>query len=113
MPKKTGRPRLYANARDRQRACRARRKAEAAHQLDAVAPVVAVVDHADPIGVLATWAAETLIVPPGHPRSGAVFCCSRIGLGAFNTRPLSRPKARVGSAGFFLYGRLIPRQRRA
>ena len=38
------------------------------------------------------------------------FCCSRIGLGASNTRPLSRPKARVASAGFFLYGPLIPRQ---
>ena len=39
-------------------------------------------------------------------------CCSRIGLGASNTRPLSRPKARACNAGFFLYGRLIPRQRR-
>ena len=25
---------------------------------------------ADPVGVLATWAAETLVVPPGHPLSG-------------------------------------------
>ena len=40
------------------------------HQLDAASPVVAVADHADPVGVLATWAAETLIVPPGHPRAG-------------------------------------------
>ena len=70
MPKKIGRPRLYANARDRQRACRARRAASRAHQLDAAASVVAVVDHADPVGVLATWAAETLIVPPGHPLAG-------------------------------------------
>ena len=70
MAKKVGRPRLYANARDRQRACRARRKAEAAHQLDAAVPVVAVLDPADPVAVLATWAAETLIVPPGHPRAG-------------------------------------------
>ena len=70
MPKKTGRPRLYANARDRQRACRARRKAEAVHQLDAAPAVDAAVDHPDPVGALASWAAETLIVPPGHPRSG-------------------------------------------
>ena len=70
MAKKTGRPRLYANARDRQRACRARRKAEAAHQLDFAPPTVPAVDHADPVGELATWAADTLIVPPGHPRSG-------------------------------------------
>ena len=70
MAKKTGRPRLYANARDRQRACRARRKAEAAHQLDFAPPTVPAVDHADPVGELATWAAETLIVPPGHPRAG-------------------------------------------
>ena len=70
MAKKIGRPRLYANARDRQRACRARRKAEAAHQLDAAPAAVAVVDHSDPVGVLAEWSRTTLIVPPGHPRSG-------------------------------------------
>ena len=70
MPKKTGRPRLYANARDRKRAQRAREKASRAHQLDAAAHTVAVVDHADPVGVLATWAAATLVVPPGHPLSG-------------------------------------------
>ena len=29
------------------------------------------------------------------------FCCSRIGLGGSNTRPLSRPKARATHAGFF------------
>ena len=67
MAKKIGRPRLYANARDRKRAPRAREAASRAHQLDAEAPVV---DHADPVGVLATWAAETLIVPPGHPLAG-------------------------------------------
>ena len=33
-------------------------------------PVVALVDHADPVGALAEWASTTLIVPPGHPRSG-------------------------------------------
>ena len=70
MPKKTGRPRLYANARDRKRAQRAREAASRAHQLDAAAPVVAVVDHADPVGALAAWASTTLIVPPGHPRAG-------------------------------------------
>ena len=47
MPKKVGRPRLYANARDRQRACRARRKASAPYQLDAAATTVPAVDHAD------------------------------------------------------------------
>ena len=70
MPKKTGRPRLYANARDRKRAQRAREAASRAHQLDAAAPTVAAVDHADPVGVLATWASETLIVPAGHSRAG-------------------------------------------
>ena len=69
--KKRGRPRLYADAAARKRAQRAREAASRAHQLDAAAPVVAVVDdHADPVGVLATWAAETLIVPPGHPLAG-------------------------------------------
>ena len=68
-PKKKGRPRLYKDAAARQRACRARRAASRAHQLGG--PVaVAVVEHADPIGALATWAAATLIVPPGHPRAG-------------------------------------------
>ena len=33
-------------------------------------PVVALVDHADPVGAFAEWASTTLIVPPGHPRSG-------------------------------------------
>ena len=66
-----GRKRIYASGKDRVRAFRARRKAEAAHRLDApTPPVVAVVDHADPVGALAEWAASTLIVPPGHPRSG-------------------------------------------
>ena len=70
MAKKTGRPRLYANARDRQRAHRARRKAEAAHQLGGGPAAVEVLDPADPVGVLAEWAASTLVVPPGHPRAG-------------------------------------------
>ena len=68
--KKTGRPRLYATANDRVRACRARQKAARLHQIGGGPAVVAAVDHADPVGELATWAAETLIVPPGHPRSG-------------------------------------------
>ena len=70
MPKKVGRPRLYANATARKRAQRAREKAAREHQLDFSAPAFAAVDHPDPVAVLATWAAETLIVPPGHPRSG-------------------------------------------
>ena len=40
------------------------------HQIGGGPVAVAVVDHADPIAVLATWAAATLIVPPGHPRAG-------------------------------------------
>ena len=70
MAKKTGRPRLYANARDRKRAQRAREAVSLAHQVFAAEPVVPVVDHADPVGVLAAWAASTLVVPPGHPRAG-------------------------------------------
>ena len=66
-----GRRRIYATATERKRAQRARDRAGRAHRLDAPAPpVVAVVDHADPVGALAEWARTTLIVPPGHPRSG-------------------------------------------
>ena len=65
-----GRKKLYASAKEKQRAYRARLAASRAHQLDARPPVVAVIDHADPVGVLATWAREKLIVPPGHPRAG-------------------------------------------
>ena len=66
-----GRRKVYASGKERVRAFRARRRAEAAHRLDAPAPaVVAVVDHADPVGALAAWASTTLIVPPGHPLSG-------------------------------------------
>ena len=66
-----GRRKIYASGKERVRAFRARRRAEAAHRLDAPAPAVAaVVDHGDPVGALATWAASTLIVPPGHPLSG-------------------------------------------
>ena len=65
-----GRPRKYATGADRVRAFRARKAAERVHQIGgAPAPIVAL-DPADPIGVLASWAAETLIVPPGHPRAG-------------------------------------------
>ena len=65
-----GRKKLYASATERKRAQRARESAARAHQLDARPAVVAVVDHADPVGALAAWASATLIVPPGHPRSG-------------------------------------------
>ena len=41
------------------------------------------------------------------------FCCSRIGLGASYTQAAFTTKARASNAGFFLYGRLIPRQLRA
>ena len=70
MPKKTGRPKIYANATARKRAQRAREKAAREHQLDFAAPAVDVIAPADPVGALATWAAETLIVPPGHPHAG-------------------------------------------
>ena len=70
MANPTGRPRLYANATARKRAQRARDKAAREHQLDFAVPVVAAVDHADPVGALATWAGSTLKVPPGHPRAG-------------------------------------------
>ena len=66
-----GRTRIYASATARKRAQRARDRAGRAHRLDAPIPaVVAVADHADPVGALTTWAADTLIVPPGHPRAG-------------------------------------------
>ena len=66
-----GRTRVYASGRDRVRAFRARIRASAAHRLDApTPPVVAVVDHSDPVGVLAEWAKKTLVVPPGHYLAG-------------------------------------------
>ena len=65
-----GRPRKYATGADRVRAFRARKAAERVHQIGGAPVAVAAVDHADPVGVLATWASETLIVPPGHPLSG-------------------------------------------
>ena len=65
-----GRPKLYASAADRKRAQRAREKAARVHRLDARRSVVAVVDHADPVGALATWARQKLIVPAGHPLAG-------------------------------------------
>ena len=66
-----GRRRIYASGKFRVRAFRARKRAESAHRLDApTPPVVAVVDHADPVGVLAEWSRKKLVVPAGHPRSG-------------------------------------------
>ena len=67
--KKRGRPRLYKDAAARKRAQRARQKAARLHQLGAVLPAVPVVGP-DPVGELAAWAADTLVVPPGHPRAG-------------------------------------------
>ena len=68
--KKRGRPRLYKDAAARKRAQRARQAASLVHQLDAAAPTLGAVDHDDPVGELASWAADTLVVPPGHPRAG-------------------------------------------
>ena len=66
-----GRHRIYASGKDRVRAYRARRKAESVHRIDApIPPVVAVVDHKNPVSALAAWSQKTLIVPPGHPLSG-------------------------------------------
>ena len=66
-----GRPRIYGSDRDKQRAYRARLSAGARFRLDApTPPVAAVVDHGDPVGALAEWSRKTLIVPPGHARSG-------------------------------------------
>ena len=45
-----GRKKLYASATERKRAQRARESAARSHQLDARPAVVAVVDHADPVG---------------------------------------------------------------
>ena len=65
------RPKEYASGRERQRAYRARLRASAAYRLDApTPPVVAIADSCDPVSALAEWSRTTLIVPPGHPRSG-------------------------------------------
>ena len=74
-----GRKRIYASATERKRAQRARERASAAHRLDApAAAVVAVVDHGDPVGELASWASSALLVPVGHPLAG-----EPMGLAAF------------------------------
>ena len=66
-----GRKQIFASATERKRAQRGRERATRAHQLDApAAAVVAVVDHADPIGELALWSRQTLKVPAGHYRAG-------------------------------------------
>ena len=66
-----GRPRIYGSDRDRQAAYRARLSAGAKFRLDSPTPAVAaVIDHGDPVAALAEWAQNTLVVPPGHPRSG-------------------------------------------
>ena len=65
------RPRIYASAKEKQRAYRARLAASAVHRLDAPnPPIVALVDHGDPVSALAKWSRSTLIVPPGHHRAG-------------------------------------------
>ena len=64
------RPKIYASQKEKQRAYRARLAASRVHQLDARPSTVAVVDHADPVGALAQWSREKLIVPPGHPLAG-------------------------------------------
>lgn len=46
----------------------ARAKAKAAKA--AAGPVVATPGPVDPVGALATWAEETLKIPPGHPNAG-------------------------------------------
>ena len=57
-----GKHRIYASGKDRVWAFRARQRAEAAHRLDApTQPVVAVVDHADPVGALAEWSRKKLM----------------------------------------------------
>lgn len=65
------RPRIYASAKEKQRAYRARLAASAVHRLDAPnPPIVALVDRGDPVSALAKWAREKLTVPPGHHRAG-------------------------------------------
>ena len=54
-------------SRERQRRYRERQRAAKARAPEAVLPVPA---PADPVGELASWAASTLKVPPGHPLAG-------------------------------------------
>ena len=69
---------LYMRAYPRPEACRARggRYLPPEHEIPA-----------DPVGALATWARETLVVPPGHPAAGqglqagfwtAYVCCKLV-----------------------------------
>ena len=58
--------------REAQRRFRERKKLEReAADNNLVHPMYEVPD--DPVGALATWAAATLIVPPGHPLSGGAM----------------------------------------
>ena len=63
MPYKDDTARRLAN-RERQRRYRERKKAEAARAVVVPDP------PADPVGELVAWAADKLVVPPGHPLSG-------------------------------------------
>ena len=57
---------MYASAKEKQRALPgAGWLPSRVHQLDARPSTVAVVDHADPVGALAQWSRESLVVPAG------------------------------------------------
>lgn len=58
-------------ARERQRKHRSRQKAaKRAAAVETVAPELSPIAIKDPVGALATWARDRLIVPPGHPNAG-------------------------------------------
>ena len=67
-----GRTRIYASATERKRAQAGSGTVLVGRIVSTPKrqPVVAVADHADPVGALTAWASTTLIVPPGHPRAG-------------------------------------------
>ena len=117
--KRTGRPRLYASDNDRVRACRARKAAARRHQIvGAPAPIV-VIDHADPVGELATWATDTLIIPPGIHSPAGRWCsqtsrwrgCGRRGT-RMKARSARRGKREVRIAAILALGYLVGPLRR-
>ena len=70
--------RFTQSAKEKQRAYRARLAASRAHRLDARPSVVAVVDHADPVGALAQWSREKLTDTAGAPSGGPADGAGRL-----------------------------------
>ena len=99
-------------ARERQRRYRERQRAA-----ESKAPVVVLPGPApgDPVGALARWARETLVVPPGHPLAGQAMALPgfaedflRAGWGAHESALcIARKNAKSAICAVFALGHLV------